>query len=81
MLRKWSWRSGAITQVCWSFHLHIKCYLVSYGAQVGGGGEPGAGHCCPEADGTTWLKTQILASGPTAGYKLTDGHFLGGADR
>lgn len=41
MLRKWSWRSGAITQVCWSFHLHIKCYLVSYGAQVGGGGSQG----------------------------------------
>ena len=46
-----------------------------------GWGEPGAGHCCPEADGTTWLKTQILASGRTAGCKLTDGHFLGGADR
>lgn len=37
MLRKWSWKSGADTQVCWSFHLHIKCYLVSYREQAGGG--------------------------------------------
>ena len=39
-----------VTQVCRSFHLHIKCYLVSYGAQAGGWEEPGAGHCCPEAE-------------------------------
>lgn len=30
-----------VTQVCWSFHLHIKCYLVSYGTQAGGGGSQG----------------------------------------
>ena len=41
MLRKWSWKSGADTQVCWSFHLHIKCYLVSYRAQAGGGNSEG----------------------------------------
>lgn len=81
MLRKWSWRSGAVTQVCWSFHLHIKCYLVSYGAQAGGGGSQGQATAAQKQRWTTWLKTEILASGQTAGCKLTDGNFLGGADR
>ena len=36
-------KSGADTQVCWSFHLHIKCYLVSYRAQAEGGGAGGEG--------------------------------------
>lgn len=41
MSRKWSLMSGADTQVCWSFHLHIKCYLVSYRAPAAGRGSEG----------------------------------------
>lgn len=40
MLRSGAGGVGPVTQVCRAFHLHIKCYLVSYGAQAGGG-EPG----------------------------------------
>lgn len=57
MSRKWSLKSGADTQVCWSFHLHIKCYLVSYRAQTGGGrGDEGRQLLLKAEMGPPWLK-------------------------
>ena len=67
MSRKWSWKGGADSQVCWSFHLHIKCYLVSYRAPAAGRGSEGSAAAAPKqrwgrgsAD-RSWLFVRQLA--------------------
>lgn len=52
-------KRGADAQVRWSFHLHIKCYLVSYRAQTRVGGVRGRQLLLERRDGAMWLKTEL----------------------
>lgn len=67
MSRKRGLKGGADSQVCWSFHLHIKCYLVSSRAPAVGRGSQGSAAAAPElrwgrgAADRAWLFLRQLA--------------------